>query len=100
MKRAWRHSCLLMLLGPFALVAQTPNPANVTETVQALLDRIDRLEKRVAELEVSTTAARPATPPPPQPPAAPQSTAQSPQPAPGSHEDHVSGAETAQGVPQ
>ena len=90
MKRAWRHTCLLTLAGPLALVAQTPNSANVTETIQALLVRIDRLEKRVAELESSA------------PPSTQQSQAitQSPQPPPGSHDEHLAAAEAAQGAPQ
>ena len=57
MNRAWRNTCLLMLVGPFALVAQTPSSADMAETIQALLARIDRLEKRVADLEGTAAAA-------------------------------------------
>jgi hypothetical protein len=84
-----------MLAGPWALVAQTPSSADI----QALLTRIDRLEKRVAELEGSATAAGQATRPPAQQ-LAPSAIAQSPQPAPGAHDEHLATTEAAQGVPQ
>ncbi|MBZ5637080.1 MAG: porin [Acidobacteriia bacterium] len=89
---------MLMFVGPFALVAQTPNSADMTETIKALLARIDRLEKRVADLEgtaapahveapaVTASIAQPTTP--------------SPQPPPGSHDDHLAATEAAQGTPQ
>ena len=97
MNRAWKNTCLLMLTGPFALVAQTPNSADMAETVQALLARIDRLEKRVADLE-STAAAAGVAPAVTTASAAPP-TNLSPQPPPGSHQDHLA-TDAAQGVPQ
>jgi hypothetical protein len=98
MNRAWRTTCLLMLVGPFALVAQTPNSADTAETIQALLARIDRLEKRVADLEGTVAAAgvaRPVTTA-----SAVQPTTPSPQPPPGSHDDQLVATEAAQGLPQ
>ena len=87
MNRAWRNTCLLMLVGPFALVAQTPNSADMAETIQALLARIDRLEKRVADLEGSAAAAGVA--PPVTTASAVQPATPSPQPPPGSHDEHL-----------
>ena len=98
MNRACGNACLLMLVGQFALVAQTPNSADTAETIRALLARIDRLEKRVADLEGTAGAARV------EPPAVTASVAQpsnlSPQPPPGSHDDHLAATEAAQSAPQ
>src|SRR5262245_52284609 len=44
----------LLLAAPLVLRAQDPN-ASQAELIQALLTRIDRLEKRVAKLESKTT---------------------------------------------
>jgi hypothetical protein len=97
MNRACRNTCLLMLVGQFALIAQTPNSPDTAETIRALLARIDRLEKRVADLE-GTAGARV------EPPAVTASVAQpttpAPQPPPGSHDDHLAATEAAQGAPQ
>ena len=101
MNRAWRNSWLLMLTGPFALLAQTPNSAEMADTIQALLARIDRLEKRVADLE-GTAAPAPAAPPVTTASIAKPATP-SPQPPPGSHDEHLAAeeaAQAAQGAPQ
>ena len=98
MNRACRNTCLLMLVGPFALFAQTPNSADAAETIQALLARIDRLEKRVADLEGTTAATH--VPPPAVTAALAQPTPPSPQPPPGSHDEHLAATEAAQGAPQ
>ena len=98
MNRACRNTCLLMLVGPFALVAQTPNSTDTAETIQALLARIDRLEKRVADLE--GTAAAPRVTSAVTTASAVQATPQPPQPPPGSHDEHLAATEAAQGAPQ
>src|ERR1700719_3390025 len=46
----------LSLAAPLALFAQNPAPSQ-TDVVQALLARIDKLEKRVAELETRSGVA-------------------------------------------
>ena len=98
MKRALKCTCLLMLVGRFTLLAQTPSSADTTETIQALLERIDRLEKRVADLEGTATASRVG---PPVPTASTtQATPQTPQSSSGNHDEHLAAAETAQGAPQ
>jgi hypothetical protein len=61
----------LLFLGPITLAAQSTDPAT-PELIQRLLDRIDKLEKRVAELEREKASAGGGTPSATQqPPAAP-----------------------------
>jgi len=58
--------CVSMLSFPARVYGQTANSAQSDEMIRALLDRIDRLEKRVAELEShSSAAAAPAPAPEP-----------------------------------
>ena len=54
----------LIALYPMAVNAQVPAPASQTELIQQLLQRIDRLEKRVAELEADRPQADKKTPVP------------------------------------
>lgn len=60
----------ILFLCPITLAAQSTDPAT-QELIQRLLDRIDKLEKRVAELEheKTTPSAAPVTPSPQPPPA-------------------------------
>ncbi len=57
MKRRWVCACALLLGLPLAVGAQTTNGASPAELIQALLDRIEKLERRVAELETGATGA-------------------------------------------
>ena len=62
MKISKRFSVIaLSLAAPLALFAQSPAPSQ-TDVVQALLARIDKLEKRVAELETKSGVALLPTP--------------------------------------
>jgi len=54
--------CLLLQSMPAVSRAQAATPAESSEMVRALLDRIDRLEKRVAELESRSGAPGASTP--------------------------------------
>jgi hypothetical protein len=68
----------ILLLATSAAWGQSPPPADLTEQVKALLERVDKLEKRVAELEAKQGA--PSVAPAPTPtantPTAPQAEAQ------------------------
>src|SRR4051794_33614880 len=58
--------CAILTAAPFAQ-AQAPDPAAQAQLIQQLLQRIDRLENRVTELESGKSAAlveRTPTPPP------------------------------------
>ena len=57
-------ACLLLLGQPTIVSAQRGNPPDQTQLVQTLINRIDQLEKRVAELEAGKPPATPATAPP------------------------------------
>jgi hypothetical protein len=63
-----RLLAILLFLHPIPSHAQSPDPAT-QELIQKLLDRIDKLEKRVAELEREKAAAGAAAPSATQPPA-------------------------------
>src|SRR5438270_4106899 len=56
--------CALSLISPVSR-AQSSNAPGQTELIQQLLQRIDRLERRVAELETTKTAAAPVLAPAP-----------------------------------
>lgn len=58
MKQRWGLACVWLLWIPLSLPAQATNGASPTELIQALLDRIEKLERRVAELEGANGAAR------------------------------------------
>jgi hypothetical protein len=66
MKRHWGSLLLLVVAAPLTVRAQTTQAADQTELVRALLERIDKLEKRVVQLETHTTetmsSAKTATP--------------------------------------
>src|SRR5258707_8936292 len=47
----------MMILGANAARAQSPAPLDQTEQIRILLERVQQLEKRVAELETKTPAA-------------------------------------------
>jgi len=68
MKHSFTYLCILTLAIPLA--GQTTAPVISAELAQKLLDRIDSLEKRVAELE-GTRAMAAAVPPPTLPPTLP-----------------------------
>jgi hypothetical protein len=94
MRCVWRSISVVVLLGPLTLAAQTPSSAELAQTIQSLLNRIDGLEKRLAALEGT---------PPPGAPAVAQAAVQaaplSPQPPPGSHDEHLTPAEIDLNLP-
>src|SRR4051812_6950122 len=57
------HVFLIVMAAPLALCAQDQN-ASQADVIRTLLTRIDRLEKRVAELEGKTPAPEPPAPAP------------------------------------
>jgi len=73
MRSSRKFGCLLLLFSPAVIYGQTADAADSKELIRALLNRIDQLEKRVADLEShSATAAAPApqnAPAVPNPPA-------------------------------
>ncbi|HUI75569.1 MAG TPA: porin [Candidatus Acidoferrum sp.] len=83
---------LTISLLPLSVRAQSPPPSDQTEQIKALLERVDRLEKRVAELEAkeagTPTPALSASNPAPSPapaPAAEVATAVAPAPVAAPH---------------
>ena len=95
-KKLFRRLCPLViwLLGSSAMWAQTPAP-NQNELIERLLQRVDQLEKRVAELESGRPVAQAVEPPRAEVPAQPGPvssvlTPNQPPPGPGAH-DHEHG---------
>jgi hypothetical protein len=77
----FRIAAALLFLRPITLAGQSTDPAT-QELIQRLLDRIDKLEKRVAELEREKASAGGSTPSATQQPAAAPITPPAQQPAP------------------
>ena len=92
MKRLWGCACLL-LLGALPALAQGPSLAETAELIRTLTARIDQLERRVAELERGSPAARAEAPKP----AAPAEAAAAPQPEPA--QQHHLRPDAAQSLP-
>ena len=57
MRSQWGYVCLLLLGMSLTVRAQETSAANANEAVQALLARIEQLERRVAELEAASAGA-------------------------------------------
>src|SRR5438105_6763669 len=87
MRRSLKGICLCLLAAPAVVCAQTAVAADPTETIRALLSRIELLEKRVAELETRSNPTAPAVlepaAPAPEPPPPMQAGA-----APHMHAEH------------
>ncbi|HYM11706.1 MAG TPA: hypothetical protein VEU62_13305 [Bryobacterales bacterium] len=99
MKRAWVCSGLILLMAPFAVLAQTSG--SDAETIRELLARVQQLEKRVAELESQRGApAGPAAAAPQAAPAAPAQAAAPLTPEQMVHQEHLRAEAGSQILPQ
>ncbi len=94
MKRLWECVLLFLVGAPLMAGAPATNSASSEEVIQALLARVEQLEKRVAELESARGVARVAL----AEAAAPQQAPPQP-PAESAHREHPGRAETPEAQP-